>query len=288
MSCQQWFARERTSCAGVAMPHGKGNGPAALMQREGVCMANADERVTLNIADSEIIIGGSSPSGFTRPGETTNWSVRQARRRAVRWAATHRATRWAASSTRARPIPMKEEAHVRGVFRLHPLPRWGCMPFERYELVASASYNHVVLQEPAIEPIGEVKDPMFPYSELAKHVGSGEYFQKAAPRFDTPSTKKRKGGSIALRTGITLHADILATQKNVLYCNRASCRRDALVTSNEMGIRVSTYPSPPSTGRAGRKRPDRFRPAPTQDRYSRTAYVTFARVPSRAGSSNRW
>ncbi len=55
-----------------------------------------------------------------------------------------------------------------------------CMPFERYELVASAAYNHIVLQEPAIEPIGEAKDPTFVYSELAKRVGLGEYFDKTA------------------------------------------------------------------------------------------------------------
>ena len=54
------------------------------------------------------------------------------------------------------------------------------MPFERYELVASAAYNHVVLQEPAIEPQGEAKDPTFIYSELAKRVGLGEYFDKTA------------------------------------------------------------------------------------------------------------
>lgn len=55
-----------------------------------------------------------------------------------------------------------------------------CMPFERYELVASAAYNHIVLQEPAIEPEGECKDPTFIYSELAKRVGLGEYFDKTA------------------------------------------------------------------------------------------------------------
>ncbi|NBK25272.1 MAG: hypothetical protein EOM68_25025, partial [Spirochaetia bacterium] len=27
-----------------------------------------------------------------------------------------------------------------------------CMPFERTELILSASYNHIVLQEPAIPP----------------------------------------------------------------------------------------------------------------------------------------
>lgn len=53
-----------------------------------------------------------------------------------------------------------------------------CMPFERMEIVASAAYNHVVLQEPAIEPVGEAKDPTFVYSELAKRVGLGEYFDK--------------------------------------------------------------------------------------------------------------
>lgn len=55
-----------------------------------------------------------------------------------------------------------------------------CMPFERYELVASASYNHIVLQEPAIEPVGEAKDPTFLYSELARRLGLGEYFDKTA------------------------------------------------------------------------------------------------------------
>ena len=55
-----------------------------------------------------------------------------------------------------------------------------CMPFERYELVTSAAYNHIVLQEPAIEPVGEAKDPTFLYTELAKRVGLGEYFDKTA------------------------------------------------------------------------------------------------------------
>jgi anaerobic selenocysteine-containing dehydrogenase len=55
-----------------------------------------------------------------------------------------------------------------------------CMPFERTELIVSASYNHVVLQEPAIEPLGEAKDPTYLYSELAKRVGLGEYFDKTA------------------------------------------------------------------------------------------------------------
>ena len=75
-----------------------------------------------------------------------------------------------------------------GKFADYVLP--DCMPFERYEIVCSASYNHVVLQEPAIEPIGEPRDPVFIYSELAKRVGFGEYFDKTteewlAVRLDT-------------------------------------------------------------------------------------------------------
>lgn len=65
-----------------------------------------------------------------------------------------------------------------GAYADYVLP--DCMPFERYELVASAAYNHVVLQEPAIEPRGEAKDPTFLYSELARRVGLGEYFDKTA------------------------------------------------------------------------------------------------------------
>jgi anaerobic selenocysteine-containing dehydrogenase len=53
-----------------------------------------------------------------------------------------------------------------------------CMPFERMELVASACYNHIVLQEPAIEPLGEARDPAYFWRELAKRVGLGEYFDK--------------------------------------------------------------------------------------------------------------
>ena len=55
-----------------------------------------------------------------------------------------------------------------------------CMPFERTELVCAAAYNHIVLQEAAIEPAGEAKDPTFLYSELARRVGLGEYFDKTA------------------------------------------------------------------------------------------------------------
>lgn len=52
-----------------------------------------------------------------------------------------------------------------------------CMPFERTELIAAAQYNHVVLQEPAVEPQGECKDPSWIYAELSKRLGLGEYFE---------------------------------------------------------------------------------------------------------------
>ncbi len=43
-----------------------------------------------------------------------------------------------------------------------------------------AAYNHIVLQEPAIEPLGEAKDPSYLFRELSKRVGLGEYFDKTA------------------------------------------------------------------------------------------------------------
>jgi molybdopterin-containing oxidoreductase family molybdopterin binding subunit len=53
-----------------------------------------------------------------------------------------------------------------------------CMPFERTEILDMAAYGHIVLQEPAIEPQGEAKDMNFFFTELAKRVGMGEYFNK--------------------------------------------------------------------------------------------------------------
>lgn len=53
-----------------------------------------------------------------------------------------------------------------------------CTSFEREEIVAGASFNHIILQEPAIEPVGESKPPVYLWSELAKRVGLGEYFDK--------------------------------------------------------------------------------------------------------------
>ena len=56
-----------------------------------------------------------------------------------------------------------------------------CMPFEREDLITGACYNHLVLQEPAIEPPEgcDPREPVWYYSELAKRVGLGEYFQKS-------------------------------------------------------------------------------------------------------------
>ena len=53
-----------------------------------------------------------------------------------------------------------------------------CMPFERYEIIASACYGHIVLQEPAIEPQGEAKNANYLFSGLAKRLGIGEWFDK--------------------------------------------------------------------------------------------------------------
>lgn len=53
-----------------------------------------------------------------------------------------------------------------------------CMPFEREDLITGACYNHIVLQEPAIEPPAGCKDPVYLYTQLAKRVGLGEYFTK--------------------------------------------------------------------------------------------------------------
>ncbi|MDR0501285.1 MAG: molybdopterin-dependent oxidoreductase [Coriobacteriales bacterium] len=53
------------------------------------------------------------------------------------------------------------------------------MPFERTELVCAAQYNHIVLQEPAIEPQGDVRSPTWYWTQLAKRLGLGEYFNKS-------------------------------------------------------------------------------------------------------------
>ena len=60
-----------------------------------------------------------------------------------------------------------------------------CMPFEREDLITGACYNHIVLQEPAIEPPEgcDPRDPVFYWSELAKRVGLGEYFDKTGPEW---------------------------------------------------------------------------------------------------------
>ena len=66
-----------------------------------------------------------------------------------------------------------------------------CTPFEREELVAAAQYNHVVLEQKAIEPRGECKDAPWIWRALSKRIGLGEYFDKTddewiAMRLNTP------------------------------------------------------------------------------------------------------
>ena len=52
------------------------------------------------------------------------------------------------------------------------------MAFERQDIIMPACYNHVVLQEPAIEPAADVLDPVELWSGLGKRMGYGEYFDK--------------------------------------------------------------------------------------------------------------
>jgi molybdopterin-containing oxidoreductase family molybdopterin binding subunit len=51
--------------------------------------------------------------------------------------------------------------------------------FEKYELPNPVDYNHIILNEPAIDPIGEGKPPADLYRELAKRVGLEKYFDKS-------------------------------------------------------------------------------------------------------------
>ncbi|MGI6218103.1 MAG: molybdopterin-containing oxidoreductase family protein, partial [Coriobacteriales bacterium] len=61
-----------------------------------------------------------------------------------------------------------------------------CMPFEREDLVTGACYNHLVLQEAAIDPPEgcDPREPVWVWSELAKRVGLGEYFDKTGPEWN--------------------------------------------------------------------------------------------------------
>lgn len=51
-----------------------------------------------------------------------------------------------------------------------------CMPFERMDVLDMAAYGHVVLQEPAIEPVGDNKPPTYLWKQLAERVGFGDMF----------------------------------------------------------------------------------------------------------------
>lgn len=74
-----------------------------------------------------------------------------------------------------------------------------CMSFERQDIVMAACYNHVILQEPAIEPVADAKDPVELWSELGRRMGFGEYFDKTndewcAIRLNTPEPLKDPDG----------------------------------------------------------------------------------------------
>ncbi len=58
-----------------------------------------------------------------------------------------------------------------------------CMSFEREDLITGACYNHIILQEPAIEPQGDCHEPVWVFSELAKRVGLGDYFTMSIPEY---------------------------------------------------------------------------------------------------------
>ncbi len=65
------------------------------------------------------------------------------------------------------------------------------MSFEREDLITGACYNHIILQEPAIEPPAGCHDPVYLYTELARRCGLGEFFDKTGPewiqkRLETP------------------------------------------------------------------------------------------------------
>ncbi len=53
-----------------------------------------------------------------------------------------------------------------------------CMPFERMDIINMANYNHVTLQEPAIDPPDGCKTINYLLSGLASRLGLGEYFDK--------------------------------------------------------------------------------------------------------------
>ena len=52
-----------------------------------------------------------------------------------------------------------------------------CTIFERTELLCSLA-NHIILNEPAIEPLGEAKPPAYFWKELGKRVGLEKYFDR--------------------------------------------------------------------------------------------------------------
>jgi anaerobic selenocysteine-containing dehydrogenase len=50
--------------------------------------------------------------------------------------------------------------------------------YEKYDLINPSIFNHIILQEPAIDPIGEGRPPEVFWLEIAKRVGLEAYFNK--------------------------------------------------------------------------------------------------------------
>lgn len=73
-----------------------------------------------------------------------------------------------------------------------------CMPFERMDILDMAAYGHVVLQEPAVEPVGDNKPPTYLWKQLADRVGFGDMFfdneeQWLAALLDDPMLTDEQG-----------------------------------------------------------------------------------------------
>jgi len=89
--------------------------------------------------------------------------------------------------------------------------------FEKYDLINPAGFNHIVLNEPAIAPIGEGKPPADMWRELSKRIGIEKYFDKtteewidlwlqsqdpAIATLDPPLTFKRLQKEKAVRANV--------------------------------------------------------------------------------------
>ena len=92
-----------------------------------------------------------------------------------------------------------------------------CMPFECMDVLDMAAYGHVVLQEPAIDPVGDNKPPVWFWSELTKRVGLGEYFDKTTEEWLEVALDSQ---FIADEEGDPITLDALK-EKKVIRCKSA-------------------------------------------------------------------